>query len=103
MLFRVVITEDGAEYRDMYADDNKQATGHAKQEEGSVMDNEPRVLENAKSEALAAFAAIAAIIDLSGEPETTEHVRASDALHAAAVRHLSAALEMMRRAKGGGT
>ncbi|HEY0171749.1 MAG TPA: hypothetical protein VGB98_12060 [Pyrinomonadaceae bacterium] len=66
------------------------------------MGDEPRVLEEAKSEALAAFAAIAAVIDLAGEPVTAEHSRASDALRAAAVRHLSAALEMMGRAKGGG-
>jgi hypothetical protein len=66
------------------------------------MGDEPRVLEEAKSEALAAFAAIAAVIDLSGEPETAEHALASDSLRAAAVRHLSAALEIMRRAKGAG-
>ncbi len=65
------------------------------------MGDEPSVLEEAKSEALAAFAAIAAVIDLSGEPETAERALASDALRAAAVRHLSAALESMRRAKGG--
>jgi hypothetical protein len=64
------------------------------------MGEETRALEEAKSEALAAFAAIAAVIDLSGEPETPEHVHASDALRAAAVSHLSAALEIMRRAKG---
>lgn len=64
------------------------------------MSEETRVLEEAKSEALAAFAAIAAVIDLSGEPETGEHTQASDSLRAAAVRHLSAALEIMRRAKG---
>jgi hypothetical protein len=63
---------------------------------------EPRVLEEAKSEALAAFAAIAAVIDLSGETVTPEQASASDALRAAAVRHLSAALEIMRRAKGVG-
>jgi len=61
---------------------------------------EPRILEEAKSEALAAFAAIAAVIDLSGEPATPEQNSASEALRAAAVRHLSAALEIMRRAKG---
>jgi hypothetical protein len=66
------------------------------------MGDEPRVLEEAKSEALAAFAAIAAVIDLAGEPETAEHALASDSLRAAAVRHLSAALEIMRRAKGAG-
>jgi hypothetical protein len=64
------------------------------------MADEPRVLEEAKSEALAAFAAIAAVIDIAGEPEMGEHALASDALRAAAVRHLSAALEIMRRAKG---
>jgi hypothetical protein len=64
------------------------------------MGDEARVLEEAKSEALAAFAAIAAVIDLSGEPETEEHAMASEALRAAALRHLSAALELMRRAKG---
>lgn len=62
--------------------------------------DEPSLLEEAKSEALAAFAAIAAVIDLSGETVTTEQSRASDALRAAAVRHLSAALELMDRAKG---
>ena len=65
------------------------------------MGEEPRMLEEAKSEALAGFAAIAAVIDLSGEPATPEHHSASDSLRAAAVRHLSAALEIMRRAKGG--
>lgn len=64
------------------------------------MGEEPRGLEEAKSEALAAFAAIAAVIDLSGEPLTPEQHNAADALRAAAVRHLSAALEIMRRAKG---
>ena len=64
------------------------------------MGDEARVLEDAKSEALAAFAAIAAIIDLAGETETAEHALASDSLRAAAVRHLSAALESVRRAKG---
>jgi hypothetical protein len=63
--------------------------------------DEPRVLEEAKSEALAAFAAIAAVIDLSGEPGTPEQARASEALRAAAVRHLTAALDIMRGAKGG--
>ena len=67
------------------------------------MGEESRVLEDAKSEALAAFAAIAAVIDLSGGPETPERVLASDTLHASAVRHLAAALEIMRNAKGGGT
>ena len=66
------------------------------------MGDEARVLEEAKSEALAAFAAIAAVIDLSGDPSTPEQNSASDSLRAAAVRHLSAALEIMRRAKGGG-
>jgi hypothetical protein len=65
------------------------------------MSDETRVLEEAKSEALAGFAAIAAVIDLSGEPETAEHALASGSLRDAAVRHLSAALEIMRRAKGG--
>ena len=64
------------------------------------MEDESRVLEDAKSEALAAFAAIAAVIDLLGEPETAEQTLASDSLRAAAVRHLSTALEIMRRAKG---
>jgi len=62
--------------------------------------DEPRKLEEAKSEALAAFAAIAAVIDLAGENVTPEQALASDSLRAAAVRHLSAALEIMRRAKG---
>lgn len=66
------------------------------------MSDETRMLEEAKSEALAAFAAIAALIDLSGETETPEQTHASDALRAAAVRHLAAALDIMRRAKGGG-
>ena len=66
------------------------------------MSDDARVLEEAKSEALAAFAAIAAVVDLSGEATSAEQTRASDSLRAAAVRHLSAALEIMRRAKGGG-
>ena len=66
------------------------------------MSDEPRGLEEAKSEALAAFAAIAAVIDLSGETVTPEQTRAAEALRAAAVRHLAAALDIMRRAKGGG-
>ena len=66
------------------------------------MGDESRVLEEAKSEALAGFAAIAAVIDLLGAPATAEQDGASEALRDAAVRHLSAALEMMRRAKGGG-
>jgi len=66
------------------------------------MGDESRVLEDAKSEALAAFAAIAAVIDLAGETLTAEQAHASDLLRAAAVRHLTAALEIMRRAKGGG-
>jgi hypothetical protein len=65
------------------------------------MGDESRALEEAKSEALAAFAAIAAVIDLSGEPETAEQSQASDALRTAAVRHLSTALDIMRRARGG--
>ncbi len=65
------------------------------------MGDESLVLEEAKSEALAAFAAIAAVIDLSGGPETAEQTLASDSLRATAVRHLSAALEIMRPAKGG--
>lgn len=66
------------------------------------MADEPRIMEEAKSEALAAFAAIAAVIDLSGEPITPEQTRASDSLRAAAVRHLTVALDIMRGAKGGG-
>jgi hypothetical protein len=62
--------------------------------------DEPSVLEAAKSEALAAFAAIAAVIDLSGEDVTAEQSRAIEELRAAAVRHLSAALEILGRAKG---
>ena len=65
------------------------------------MGEESRMLEEAKSEALAAFAAIAAVIDLSGGHVTPEQHHASDSLHAAAVRHLSAALDLMRRAEGG--
>jgi hypothetical protein len=65
------------------------------------MVDEPLVLEQAKSEALAAFAAIASAVDLSGEHETAEQTVASRSLRAAAVRHLSAALEIMRRAQGG--
>ena len=42
------------------------------------MGDEPHVLEEAKSEALAAFAAIAAVIDLSGEAVNAEQRRASD-------------------------
>ena len=65
------------------------------------MGDEPRVLEEAKREALAAFAAIAAVIDLSGEAVSPEQTLAADSLRAAAVRHLSAALDHLRRAKGG--
>lgn len=65
------------------------------------MGDEPGRLEDAKSEALAAFAAIAAVIDLSGEPETVEHGLAINALRDDAVRHLAAALEIMRRERGG--
>lgn len=64
------------------------------------MGDEPRVMEEAKSEALAAFAAIAAVLDLSGEAVTPEQTRAADELRSAAVRHLSAALELVGRAKG---
>jgi len=64
--------------------------------------DEPSAMEEAKREALAAFAAIAAVVDLSGEVASAEQTRASDALRAAAVRHLSAALEIMQRVKGGG-
>jgi hypothetical protein len=42
------------------------------------MAEEPDRLEEAKSETLAAFAAIAAVIDLSGEPETAENRSALD-------------------------
>jgi hypothetical protein len=66
------------------------------------MGEETGRLEDAKSEALAAFAAIAAVIDLSGEPETAENRSALDSLRAEAVRHLKASLEIMGRAKGGG-
>jgi tRNA threonylcarbamoyladenosine modification (KEOPS) complex Cgi121 subunit len=65
------------------------------------MGDEAGRLEEAKSEALAAFAAIAAVIDLAGETVTAEQTRAYDLLRAAAVRHLSAALEILGRAKGG--
>lgn len=66
------------------------------------MGDEAGGLEEAKAEALAAFAAIAALIDLSGEPETAEHGRAADALRVAAAGHLSAALRLVGRAGGGG-
>lgn len=65
------------------------------------MSDQSRVLEEAKSEALAAFAAIAAVIDLSDSPETAERSQASDSLRTAALRHLSAALDIMHRAQGG--
>lgn len=65
------------------------------------MGDEPGRLEEAKSEALAAFAAIAAVMDLAGEPETAEHGSAINALRGEAVRHLSAALEIMSRGSGG--
>jgi hypothetical protein len=65
------------------------------------MAEEPDGLERAKSETLAAFAAIAAIIDLSGEPETAENRSALDSLRVAAVRHLKTSMEIMSRAKGG--
>ena len=41
------------------------------------------------------------VIDLSRDDETAEQTLASDSLRAAAVRHLSAALDIMRRARGG--
>lgn len=65
------------------------------------MAEEPDGLEEAKSETLAAFAAIASVIDLSGEPGTAENLSALDSLRAEAVRHLRASLEIMGRAKGG--
>ena len=65
------------------------------------MGDQPRVLEEAKSEALAAFEAIAAVIDLTDDAVTAGQNGSSDALRAAAVRHLSSALELMARAKGG--
>jgi hypothetical protein len=58
-------------------------------------------LEGAKSETLAAFAAIAAVIDLSGEPETAENRSALDPPRAEAVRHLRAPSEITGRAEGG--
>jgi hypothetical protein len=66
------------------------------------MDDELRGLEVAKSEALAAFAAIAAVIDLTDEPEMLEHGSTVNSLRAAAVQHLSTALDILGRAKGGG-
>lgn len=65
------------------------------------MGDEPGRLEEAKSEALAAFAAIATLSDLAGEPRTAEHVSTADALRGDAVRHLSAALKIMTREGGG--
>lgn len=64
------------------------------------MADEPRVLEEAKREALAAFAAIAAVLDLSGESASPEQTLAANSLRESAVRHLSAALDHLRRAKG---
>ena len=64
--------------------------------------DEARMLEEAKSEALAAFEAIAAFIDLSGEAVSPEQTLAANSLRESAVRHLSAALDHLRRAKGGG-
>jgi tRNA threonylcarbamoyladenosine modification (KEOPS) complex Cgi121 subunit len=58
-------------------------------------------LEEAKSEALAAFAAIAALTDLAGEPETSEHTSAISTLRASAVHHLQSSLEIIGLAKGG--
>jgi hypothetical protein len=66
------------------------------------MGDELRGLEEAKSNALAAFAAIAALIDLAGEPETVKHDLAINSLRGEAVRHLSTALDILGRAKGGG-
>jgi hypothetical protein len=65
------------------------------------MGNEPGRLGDAGSEALADFAAIAAVIDLSGEPATAEHGSAAKALRGAAVRHPPTAPEIMRRGEGG--
>ncbi len=66
------------------------------------MGEETSALERAKAEALAGFAAIAALIDLSGEPETPEHRSAADSLRVAAAGHLSNALRLVGGAKGGG-
>jgi len=66
------------------------------------MGDELRAPEEAKSEALAAFAAIASVIDFSDAPATQEQALAVGTIRAAAVRHLSAALEIVGRAKGGG-
>ena len=65
------------------------------------MGDESGALERAKAEALAAFAAIAALIDLAGEPETPKHREAAEALRVAAAGHLSTALQLVGRAKGG--
>lgn len=62
---------------------------------GRPLAGETGRLEEAKSEALAAFAAIAAVIDLAGAGEADGRAQAAEALRGEAVRHLSAALEIM--------
>jgi hypothetical protein len=59
------------------------------------MSDEARRLEEAKSEALAAFASIAAIIDLAGEAGADGRAPSAESLRDDAVRHLSAALTML--------
>ena len=58
-------------------------------------------LEYAKAEALAAFEAIAGVMDLAGEEETAERAGAAELLREEAARHLSAALAVIGREEGG--
>lgn len=65
------------------------------------MSDELHALENAKSEALAAFAAIATIIDISDEQSKLANAAMINSLRTDAERHLSVALAVIGRGKGG--
>lgn len=65
------------------------------------MSDEMHKLESAKAEALAAFAAIASIIDISYKQEVLEQGSTINLLRADAVRHLSDALTAINRGNGG--
>ena len=62
------------------------------------MSDELRRLEDAKAEALAAFAAIATIIGRAGAPATAERTTAVASLREEAAGHLDAALAIVRQA-----
>lgn len=65
------------------------------------MSEDLRALEDAKAEALAAFAAIATIIDRANEPSGEGRAAGVKSLRDDAVRHLGAALAIINRGKGG--